>query len=323
MNYQDIRGFNYQPSYGTTGLELWMKFDAKIIELELGRAKKYFPWMNAIRLWLSWDAFRRNENRFAANFETALAIADSLGLKVMPVLFNRWHTKSLDYGGIYIDHFLPGSRIQGAEVFDAYMEKIVGEHANDLRIFSWDLCNEPFFYQDNNWESPEILKIVAEAELKWLEKLYADCKRVKAEAPITVGVTTSACDQVVHISDILSFHPYYNPKWGPQADFEKMLDVWVDHAARNNKPLIATETCWGSYDDEERAAIIRYTLAELNKRNIGWLAYLLQTSGIADAHGLDEGPVSEAGNLAFILPDGKLRAGHQVVNEFGRKSGQA
>jgi hypothetical protein len=36
MNWQELRGFNYQPSYGTFGLELWMKFDAEIIDLELG-----------------------------------------------------------------------------------------------------------------------------------------------------------------------------------------------------------------------------------------------------------------------------------------------
>jgi hypothetical protein len=319
MDYQKIRGFNYQPSYGTTGLELWLNFDEKIIELELGRGKKHFPWMNAIRLWLSWDAFRRNEKQFAINFETALVIADRHGLKVMPVLFNRWHTKSLDYGGIYIDHFLPGSRIQGAGVFDAYIEKIVGGHANDARIFSWDLCNEPFFYADEKWETPELLKSVAEAELKWLEKLYFDCKKLKAIAPITVGVTTSVFEQVVQISDILSFHPYYNPKWSSLNDFEKMLDAYVERAAKHRKPLIATETCWGSYDDQERAGIICFTLAALNERGIGWLAYLLQTSGIADAHGLDEGPVSEAGNLAFILPNGELRPGHHVIHEFGEK----
>jgi hypothetical protein len=316
INYQDIRGFNYQPSYGTTGLEIWMKFDAKTIELELGRGKKYFPSMNAIRLWLSWDAFRRNENRFVANLESALSIADSYGLQVMPVLFNRWHTKSLDYGGIYIDHFLPGSRIQGGDVFDAYIEKVVGGHANDPRVFSWDLCNEPFFYSDENWESPAILKIVADAELKWLEKIYALCKRAGAEAPTTVGVAcNSACDKIFHISDILSFHPYYVPP-NSRESYNNLLDKHITKAAELKKPLIATETCWGSYDDAERVDIIRHTLEALNKRKIGWLAYLLQTSGIADAHDLDEGPVSGAGNLAFINSDGKLRPGHHVINDF-------
>ena len=54
MNTQAIKGFNYQPSYGSSGLELWRGFDAETIALELSGGKKYFPQMNALRWWLSW-----------------------------------------------------------------------------------------------------------------------------------------------------------------------------------------------------------------------------------------------------------------------------
>ena len=286
-----------------------MKFDAQTINLELGRGKKHFPWMNAIRLWLSWDAYKRDETRFLEHFETALAIADHYGLKVMPVLFNRWHTNSIDYGGIYIDHFLPGSRNKVQGLFAPYMEDIVGKHASDARILAWDLCNEPLFYG-----SLDMPRMVVKAEMKWLESLYADCKRFKAEAPVTV-YPMCQFDELAHISDILSFHPYY--MGGDKEGFEASLDSIAEKAAKAKKPLIATETCWGSYDDVERAELIRYTLGELNKRNIGWLAYLLHTSGVADAHSQNEGAFSKAGNLAFIMADGELRPEHQVVNEFG------
>jgi len=88
MEYSQIRGFNYQPSYGTSGLELWLNFNASVIEAELERGKTYFPWMNAIRVWLSWDAYRRNERQFLARFEILLKIADGYDVQVMPVLFN-------------------------------------------------------------------------------------------------------------------------------------------------------------------------------------------------------------------------------------------
>ena len=51
IDYTKIRGFNYQPSYGSNGFELWQKFDGTTIDIEIGRGKKYFPKMNAIRLW--------------------------------------------------------------------------------------------------------------------------------------------------------------------------------------------------------------------------------------------------------------------------------
>ncbi len=43
MDCSKIKGFNYQPSYGTSGFELWQKFDAKAIGRELGLGKNIFP----------------------------------------------------------------------------------------------------------------------------------------------------------------------------------------------------------------------------------------------------------------------------------------
>ena len=315
-----IKGFNYQPSYGSNGFELWQYFSGETVDNELGLGKEFFPGMNAIRLWLSWDAFNRNPPLFEKDFETALAIAAKHNLVVMPVLFNRWHDAALDYGGIYIDHFLPASSwVQKEKMFDAFLQAVVGRHAADPRVFAWDLCNEPFSYGCPPGDIPDI----ARAEFQWLEGLYRQCKQLKAKAPITVGIH-QCCErlkgitQIEPISDILSIHPYWTADSPPFAkdDYEKMLDEYAAFAAKAGKALIATETCWGSLDDAKRVEIIRYTLTQLKKRNIGWLAYLLHHSMIADAHRPEYGPVSTPGNLAFIEADDTLRPGHEVFNEF-------
>lgn len=316
MDYAKIRGFNYQPSYGTSGFELWQKFDAKTIDVELGRGKKYFPKMDAIRLWLSWDSFKRDPGRFARDFDEALKIADKHGLKVMPVLFNRWHDKELDYGGTYIDHFLPGvSWVQQKDMFRPYVEALAGGHAKDARVLAWDLCNEPFAYGCPPSKIPEIEK----AEFAWLEGLYKTCKQVGAQAPVTVGIHPGhripGIQRIEPISDLLSIHPYYVPP-ADKAGYERSLDDYVAFAKKVNKPLLATETCWGSLDDAKRVEIIRYTLTQLKKREIGWLVYLLHHSLIADAHRAEYGPVGGPGNLSFIEADGSLRPGHGIFNEF-------
>lgn len=319
MELSAIHGFNYQPSYGSSGIELWRQFDPAIIEHELGLGKRYFPAMNAIRLWLSWDAFLRHPAHFAQNFETVLSIADLYDLKVMPVLFNRWHDKTLDYGGIYIDHFLPGvSWVQRPDKFDAFLAAIVGAHAVDERIFAWDLCNEPFSYGCSPADIPDIVQ----AEYAWLESLYRLCKQLGVTAPITVGIHAlhglPGLRQIEPISDILSIHPYWTGDSPPQpkATFEKLLDDYQAFANQVGKPLLATETCWGALDDTKRVEIIRYTLGELKKRGIGWLVYLLHHSLIADAHRPEFGPLSDPGNLAFIEADGSLRPGHEIFNAF-------
>ena len=319
MNCALVRGFNYQPSYGSTGYELWRRFDATVIARELGLGKRYFPGMNAIRLWLSWDAFLRDPAAFAAHFEQALALAAAQGLVVMPVLFNRWHDATLDYGGIYLDHFLPRvSWVQRQGQFQPFLDAIVGAHAADPRVLAWDLCNEPFSYSRPPAEIPELVQ----AEYAWLAGLYAACTTLGARAPITVGIHPghgrAGLEQIAPISDILSIHPYWtadSPRHEP-ARYEQLLDDYVAVSTALGKPLLATETCWGALDDAQRVAIIRYTLGQLKQRGIGWLAYLLHHSLIADAHRPAFGPLSSPGNLAFIEADGALRPGHAVFNEF-------
>ena len=319
--YEDIRGFNYQPSYGSSALEVWRQFDEKIIDIELARGKKYFPKWNAIRLWLSWNAFTREPKGFAKNFETALSLTAKYELKVMPVLFNRWHSSALDHGGIYIDHFLPGaSWVYGKGLFTPYLESIVGEHVHDERIFMWDLCNEPFSYL----VPPSEITEVEQAEFTWLKGIFDKCKRLGARAPLCVGDHAfnynlhgiSGIKRIEPISEVLTIHPYFKGKEMEKTGFEMLLDDYVEFSLRVKKPLLATETCWGSLDDLERARIIRYTLGELNKRKIGWIVHALHHSLVADLHRAQFAPMPKCGHFSFIETDGSLRPYHQVWNEF-------
>ena len=324
IRYTDIRGFNYQPSNGTNQLEIWRKFDAELVKKELGLGKEYFPKMNAIRIWLSYDFFQRDPEACAGRFKKMLQIAKEYNLLVMPVLFNRWHDDHLDCGGIHVEHFFSAltwkdSHKTHKQFFVDYLEHIVGRHAKDSRIFAWDLCNEPFAY-----EEPDRFPEIYQAELEWLKGLGHKCKDLGAVAPITVGIHPGhglrGIRDIEPISDILSIHPYWVPNLSceitKKPSYEKLLDEYVQFASRVNKPLLATETCWGSLDDSERVEIIRYTLGQLKKRGIGWLAHLLHHSGIADAHRPEFGPVGRPGNLSFIEADGSLRLGHGIFNEF-------
>lgn len=314
-----IKGFNYQPSWGSSGFEIWRNFDAQRMGHELSLGRAYFPQMNAIRLWLSHDAWVRNPAKFEADFDTALGLASARGMAVLPVLFNRWHDAAIDYGGVYLDHFLPrASWVQGKDQLMAFAEAMFGAHVKDERILGWDLCNEPFSYGCAPSEIPDIVK----AEFAWLERTYAAGKRLGVQAPITVGIHPGhgieGIRQIEPISDILSIHPYWtcDSPMHDKAAYEKLLDDYAAFASSINKPLLATETCWGATDDAKRVEIIRYTLGQLKRRGIGFLAYLLHHSLIADAHRIEFGPLSAPGNLAFIEADGSLRPGHDAFNEF-------
>ena len=326
--YRDLRGFNYQPSYGSSGFELWQKFDLKTIDLELGQGKKHFPRMTAIRLWLSWDSYIRDPKLFEARFESALACGAKHGLVVMPVLFNRWHDHLLDYGGIYIEHvLLPSSKRR--PLFQPYLESVVGKHAHDARIFCWDMCNEPVLQAI----SPTWTTELRDAEYAWLSDIYGTCKNLGAKAPLCIGSGGLKDIEFINtISDVITIHPYFahflpyeDKKLNGAMEFAsgqtlsrdlEGLDQVVAFANKVGKPVLASETCWGSLSDQVRTSIIETTLLALKKRGIGWTSYLLHHSLIADAHRPEFGPIDHAGYMAFIEKDGSLRRGHGIWNDY-------
>ena len=304
-----IRGFNYQPSYTSSGLETWRNFDANIFRTELTRGKRYFPGINTVRLWLSWDAFIRGHNYFCESFEEALNICDALRIKVIPVIFNRWHDQGTDFGGIYIDHFLKGSSwVQSEGMFDSYIEKVVGGHAKDSRILCWDLCNEPFSYTD---PIETINSVIVQSERDWLSQINDRCRAFDLIQPVGVSVHTNhgivGLEYVEPLSDVLLIHPYSNDGG--------ILDLFESFSKKVGKPLLATETCWGAIEDSERVKIIVGTLKELVARNIGFLPHLLHHSMVSDGHRPEFGSINRPG-FHFIEVDGSLRPGHQIFNKY-------
>lgn len=315
MNIRDLKGFNYQPSYGTDGLELWQRFNAETFSRELGLGKQYFPNFNGVRLWLSWAAFLKDRAGVLDKLEQALTILDGYGLKTVPVLFNRWHDDVLDYGGVYLDHVL--KPFANKWDFKTYIDAVIGAHAADPRIIGWDLCNEPYYPFD-----PETENFTDEHH--WLEKIYRYVKDAGAQAPIAPALVGNVPNETLEkvlrenaaVSDYINIHIYWVPARVPQEEYRQKLDIVAAVAAETGKDVLFTECCYGSLDDAERVKIIRFDLPELCRRHFGYLAYLLHTSRIADAHGPEVGPVGGPGNLAFIQLDGSLRPGHEAFNEF-------
>jgi hypothetical protein len=203
------------------------------------------------------------------------------------------------------------------DLFTSYLEHMATEFGDSEAILIWDLCNEPFSYTIPICEMGDIVNY----ERQWLESMYHTLKQMKLKAPVGISMYGSydVLEYVEPISDILMIHPYYKGDLSDESlkcKFEAKLDAYVEASRKTGKPLLATETCWGELDDEERVANMRYTLAQLKQRGIGWLAHALHHSLVADLHREEHGPVGIAGYMAFIEADGSLRKGHEAFNEF-------
>lgn len=322
-DYSYVRGFNYIPSYACNIYEIWRSFDADVFDRELGLGKKFFPKMNAVRFWLSYDAFRYDEDRQAEYFETALSICEKYGLKVIPCLFNCWHGNILDAGGMYHPWMIPKSIDSATEsMFDSYFKKIVAAHKDDQRILLWDICNEPFSYDSNK----EYTDFMRPYELAWLRKMCIKCHESGATQPCGVSFATTEDERSRHeaiadVVDVFLVHPYYYRKDEhlitlPEDGFDQLLQKHIKLSQDYNKPVLTTETCWGSRNSLTRAQMIKKTLEAHKRHNLGFIAHALYWSPFADLHDEEDGPVGKPGNLMFITKDGKIREGHEVFNEF-------
>ncbi len=313
MKYEAVRGFNYQPSYGSHGLETWGDgFDVAVFREEIGRGKEYFPGMNAVRLWLSFDAYVRDPKAVAARFHEVVGLADELDVRFIPTLFNGWHSYP-DFGGISLEvvSFWGGDELFD-EVFLPYLREFVEPHADDKRILLWDLCNEPF----NSACCERSQQVFSD----WLKRVYEACKTLGATAPIAVSSVPDmpSIKRLEPISDVLTFHPYFawNTWMKKPEQFRCFVDEVVAFGRTTGKPLLATETGWGALDDKKRAEVLAVELDTLAGRGIGFTAHLLHHTLVADGHRPEYGPITKAGYMAFVEKDGSLRPYHEIFNDF-------
>jgi hypothetical protein len=157
---------------------------------------------------------------------------------------------------------------------------------------------------------------------------YETAKRIGATQPLTIGNYPNLHVTAITepISDILSIHPYFiwnappenigNSSVASIERFTRFLDECVAFAERTGKELYASETVWGATDDAKHVEVMRFTLRELVKRNIGFTVHALQHSLVADLHYAEYGPVGTPEVLCFVNPDGSLRKGHEAFNDY-------
>lgn len=321
MDFAQVRGFNYQPSYGGHAMQLWENFDEAAVRRELSWGKKYFPGFNTVRLWLSWNYWKYDKIGAMDKIKRYLAAAEDANLMIVPVLFNRWHDVCLDWGGLYLDHFIKGTFCEDRGSLIEFAEQVTRTFASHESILVWDMCNEPFSYGCASIEG--ILQELQQLELDWLTETYHAMKAIDQIHPVSVSPAAirGVEDTITlnEISDVHLIHPYFwdavdNPQH--RCNFEEKLDRFVAYREKTGKPMLTTETCWGSMDDANRVRIMRYTLQEHKKRELGWLAHALQESYVADLHGADKAPVGDPGILYFVDMQGLLRPGHDAFNEY-------
>jgi hypothetical protein len=173
----------------------------------------------------------------------------------------------------------------------------------------YDISNEPF----NNTG-------ITESTLDFLKSMCLEIKKADSRTPVTTGTIGISngkdLEAVDSFIDVHSIHPYWNMERCSQEEHLGRFAKMVELIQKLGKPVIATECCWGSNDDQERVNYVRNDLSLLTQAGIGFLPHALHHSLVADLHR----PISwrkwDSMYMGFIEPDGSIRKGHQIYNEF-------
>ncbi len=297
MDYSNIRGFNYQPSYASTLSYIWTNFDINVWEREVPWSLRFGS--NMLRIWLDWQTYIAMGDALLDRLDQALGVLDKNGLKMMPVLFNRWVDAKYAAGGISDNDLMISG--WGFEKFDSYLDAVGRRFGDDSRIGIWDICNEP-----SNICAPENRY----REHVWLATETALLKR-HTKIPVTIGAMGyDFVLQTAALGDVISFHPYTRHV----GEIEKLCLDHLAIARRFDKPLICTETCCGSFDDQERGRLAKDNIDTLERHQIGWIAWQLCEGKFVTANRqfTDDNAVRPGeGYMPFVLADGTTRPGHE------------
>jgi len=313
--YSEIRGFNFQPPWGSNGRDVWQdRFDPDEYRRIIRLAKKAFPKLNCLRVWLSFDAWYDGRDKATANVRRAGEIIASEGLKMIPVYFNGWHSIP-DFGG-FTHEQLGIAENRDWQPFRRYLAETAAALEGTGAVLMGDLSNEPL----NNTQN---LAAFVPRVRNFMFAMAEELRRHSAR-PVTIGsqgyrfpgpVCGAASDLELFAGavDVFSIHPY-SVCMAPKARHLEHVEWLVSEADRLGKPILVTECCWDDDGDKARGDIVALELANYAKAGIGFLVHALSPSRVADLHPKDG--VNPGFTMHFMDLKGAVRPYHDVFNRY-------
>jgi hypothetical protein len=245
-------GANYIPSNSINELEMWQTetFDLARIDQELGWAEAMG--MNTMRVFLHDLLWKQDPEGFKKKIDQFLAVCAKHNIRPMLVLFDSVWDPNPKLGkqrdpkpGLHNSGWVqsPGAAALTNEKeyprLEAYVKGVVGAFANDQRVMSWDVWNEPDNFNTNNYPEPKNKIEIIE---KLLPRAFEWVRAAKPSQPVTCGVwkidykefkeLTKVEKIQLEQSDFITFHSY---------DDAQSFERAVTFLKKYDRPMICTE----------------------------------------------------------------------------------
>jgi hypothetical protein len=311
--YASVRGFNYQPSWGSNDTSIWNHFREDLFARELDLGRQHFPKIGVLRIWFSPNPWLEDRDGFLNAAGRAMQLMAERNLKMLPVYFNGWHDYP-DFGGFSILHLRKSKRNRDWALFRTYTQELQQVLSGNGRILMHDVSNEPFNAVFRNEGEAGLVR-------EFLGVVANELHSVSPGVPVCVGtqgMSLRDLDWVDPFVDVHTIHPYVFRPGRPEQtskNLERFSEL-VNRLRELDKPALVTECCWGTNDDGERARLVRDELSLYKRHGIGFLPHALHHSGVADLHRPRPGQTWDTMYMGFIDPDGGIRPGHEIFNEL-------
>lgn len=214
-------GFNYVPANAISYTEMWMPycFDRDFIDQELALAEAIG--FNCLRVVLPFIVWEQDPDSFKGTIREFLEICDSHGIRVLFTLFddcafgsdprlkNPWYGQQPEVlEGWYANGWTPSpghDLVRDSSSWprlESYVKDLISTFGNDIRVWIWDLYNEPTNGGLGNQSMPLV------------EKVFQWARTANPSQPLTIAQWNGNVElnRLIHgNSDITSFHSYSRP----------------------------------------------------------------------------------------------------------------
>ncbi len=128
--------------------------------------------------------------------------------------------------------------------------------------------------------------------------------------PLALGTMSGPnVEPFAGLVDLITFHRCANRI----GHTDELCDAHLNLAVKYKKPLVCTEACRGSFDDQERGRQSHGDVEAMERRNIGWLLWQLCESRFVTGNRerMDDNTLHPGqGYIPFVLADDTTRPGH-------------
>ncbi len=276
--------------------------DEATMRRELGYAQRLQ--LNSTRIWLNRGAYERDPEAYTGRLRSYVRIAHSLGISVMPILFN---------GNSLNPQTLPPEAWPQQE---AYVKAIVQALKDEPGLLMWDLMNEPSWNDYHNQASEaEKPKRVAEISV-FLAQFNQYVKSLDLTNATTIGHTFAKDLEWCTNVDVFSFHDYSPTRQQVEENYVLAESI----AKKYNKPVLNSEMACVC-----RANPYDVSLEVAERHKLGWYVFqlIVTPGGWGDVHGLvyRDGTIRDPSIIAAIYGWHRNRDLNSMILENPNREG--